>query len=702
MRFQSTRKSESERVISEVKQINLAKSLFILSLFLISTMITWGLPLGNAWNQTSLSTFNGESVNAPWAFQMQNQQNTGYSPQTIVNSSDVSSLRSLWNASLPGLTGTPVISNGIVYLTSDGSIAAVDESSGRVIWIVGEENISQVITTRVGVTIDRGNIFAGTENNELVSLNALTGALNWQASIVANVTGSIADYQGPQETPLVFNGKIILGENLGDNGARGLVRAFNESDGSLLWTYYTVPPAPMNSTNQQGYLGLDGSESWGTNGTTGCMCGGGAVWNVPALDPRTGIIYFGTGNPYPFQSLTRSPNSSFCNLWTDSVLAVNSTNGHLIWGFQEYCDDQYDLDQGMPVQLFNTTIEGEQAEVVGAGGKSGFYFELNALTGALIYKVKLVIHLNDNQTPPGFKGIIYPASNGGVNTFASYYPATNMIYVSANNQPKNCPTCQVNSTLYAIDASSGSVVWNLNQSLIAGGVSSTNTVVFVSGNHTLYALDGKTGAVLWQYHDVSGNDGYRWSWGAPSITDGYVFETTWGTKGHGHLEAFALTNTIDFVEQGLQPGTLWSVKFEGKWYFGTTQNISISSVFSGKYNWKVNGTLPIGDGIRYEAMQAYGSIDVPLQVTVNINYSIQYRVVVKAAKTGGGSTIPNGPAWYNSGSSHSISADPNLGHKFVKWQVSMGTKIIIENITSPMTFAQLEGPGTILAKFKSV
>jgi alcohol dehydrogenase (cytochrome c) len=643
------------------------------------------------------------SINAPWAFQMQNQQNTGYSPQNIVNSSNVSTLRQIWNVSLSGLTGTPVIVGGIVYLTGNGEIYAVNESSGNLIWTIEEQNISQVPSTRVGVTIDQGNVFFGTASNNLVSANALTGAINWIVPVTANITGSFKAYDGPIQTPLVYNGKVIIGETEGNLRVRGVLRAFNESNGALLWTFYTIPPAPINSTNQAGYTNPNGSLSWGTNGTTGCGCGGGAVWNVPAVDPNTGIIYFGTGEPSPSESYIRSPNDSYCNLWTDSVLGVNSTNGKLVWGYQEICDDQYDRDQGMPIQLFNTTINGQQVEVTGAGGKPGFYFELNAHTGALIYKVPVGIHLNDNNTPPHFKGPLYPDANGGINTLSSYDPMTNMVYTDANNQPLNCPSCQVNSTLYAINASTGTIVWNMNMSIIAGGVTSTNDIVFTSGNHTFYALNATTGSILWQYNDSSGDDSFRWSWGAPSVTDGMVFETTWGTDGHGFLEAFAPTNlyNINFVENGLPTGSTWSVKLSGKWYTSNTSSISIQGLSAGSYSWIVDRILSISSGTRATTSNNSGVLQVPSQLTQAVTYDIQYRVVVNPAKSGGGSTSPSGVNWYNAGIILNITANPSSGFQFTTWEISNGAQISVTNVTSASTTAVINGPGTLYAKFKA-
>ena len=501
---------------------------------------------------------------ATWQFQNQNQQNTGYSNQSIINASNVGSLSLRWSLKLGatregGLSGSPVIVNGTVFVTSSSSIYAINESTGRISWSDGPSNGTGALSTRSGVTIDNGSVFVSTFSNLLVKLNAKTGTLEQSTSIVQNVTGSSISYQGAEATPLVFRGRVILGETLGDRGARGLVRAFNETDLAPLWTFYTVPPSPITTgTNQSIY-----ANSWGTNGSSGCTCGGGAVWNVPAADPSTGIIYFGTGNPSPGNTpadvTARVPSYSngmtaFPNLFTDSILALNSTSGKLIWYFQEVPGDQIDHDQGMPLQLFSTLINGSSvpAKVIGAGGKAGYYFALNATTGKMFYKVKIGVHENDNASAGEFPpSQIFPGMDGGDNTFSSFNPLTNMIYTIASNKPQNCtlsaascPHYPLNSSLIAINASTGNIVWTMNftNGGLSGGVSSSNSLVFTSdGNHTFYALNGYNGNILWARHDPSGGGTgtVLWTWGAPSVTNGILFETTMGTSSTGVLEAFS-------------------------------------------------------------------------------------------------------------------------------------------------------------------
>ncbi len=446
-----------------------------------------------------------------------------YSPQTIINPTNVGSLKLSWFTQLGGVAGTPVVTNGIVYVTAlNHTIYALNETTGKIIWADGPRKQTGLrYSVNVDVTIDQGNLITATTKNQLVSLDARTGKKNWNASLIRDIVGSCYAYNGgPQATPLVYNGEVIFGMSPADNGARGFVRAYDESNGALLWTFYTVPPCPITSSNQAFY-----QKSWGTD-DSGCSCGGGAVWNLPALDPKRGIIYFGTGNPSPpSANKVFSPNPTLADLYTDSVIALNATDGNLIWYFQETLGDRHDYDQGMPVQVFTTTINGVETEVVGAGSKNGYYYELDAADGSLIHKTSLGIHAGSG------KGL-YPNGFGGVNSLYSYDPITNMIYVTAYNVDFKI-SAPINSTLYAINASTGQTVWSSFILGLGGGASSTNNLVFVAdGTQHFLALDAQTGQILWKFADTSG--GYRgalWSWGPASIVDGEVFETMIGPTG---------------------------------------------------------------------------------------------------------------------------------------------------------------------------
>ncbi|SRR5579875_1553391 len=535
-------------------------STIVLAAFLLSPIVGQAALPTNSQNSTT-------NLNSSWQYVGATQQNVWYSSQTMVNPDNVAGLKLAWRAYVPEVSGTPVVNDGMVYVASGaynpGYVYALNESTGALVWAAGPGKETGLnFSTAAGVTVDKGSVFAGTEDSYLVSLDAKTGYLNWKAPITQGIVGNPTGYyNGPQAIPLVHNDEVIISDTEGDVGSRGFVRSFNETTGALIWTFYTVPPSPMNNTDQQEY-----HNTWGN-----CVeCGGGAVWNVPALDPKNGIIYFGVGNPAPsYNSSQRAPYPNDTNLFTDCIVALNVTTGKLLWYYQEIPADPHDWDQGMPVAVFHTLINGKMTEVVGAGSKGGYYYELNATDGALIHKVALGIHLNGDAKPTPQGVVVYPGSFGGVNTYSSFDPLTNLIYAMAYNQPSNytvgpvdfsssnkslqgsvdnpVPEVQSNTTLYAIDASSGNVAWSRNMWGLGGGVSSTNDLVFTQdGSQNYYSLDARTGKVLWSYAPTN-SDSYLglWNWGPPSIVDGMVFETLFGPTGGGVLAFTTDTSIVD-------------------------------------------------------------------------------------------------------------------------------------------------------------
>ena len=106
--------------------------------------------------------------------------------------------------------------------------------------------------------------------------------------------------------PTVVDGKVLIGTNGGEYGIRGFVKAFDASDGKLLWTFYTIP--------EKGHEGV-----WAENDATGrnmkrdiaaekaalakdasfYQTLGGGVWMTPAVDLKTRTVFFVAGNPSP-------------------------------------------------------------------------------------------------------------------------------------------------------------------------------------------------------------------------------------------------------------------------------------------------------------------------------------------------------------------------------------------------------------------
>ena len=106
----------------------------------------------------------------------------------------------------------------------------------------------------------------------------------------------------------------------------GYIRAYDASTGAIAWTTHTVP-AP----------GEPGADTW--PGDT-WKTGGGATWQSGAYDPQLNLLYWGTGNPGPWNSDLRKGD----NKWTCSLLALDPDTGAIKWGYQYTPNDGWDYD----------------------------------------------------------------------------------------------------------------------------------------------------------------------------------------------------------------------------------------------------------------------------------------------------------------------------------------------------------------------
>ena len=122
-----------------------------------------------------------------------NGQTTGsrYSPLAQITKGNVARLAPKWIFSLPNtsrLQVTPVVVDGVMYVTSANECYALDAGTGREIWhyqrprtkgLVG--NAAGGINRGVGVAGDR--VFMVTDHAHVIALNRFTGALLWETEM---------------------------------------------------------------------------------------------------------------------------------------------------------------------------------------------------------------------------------------------------------------------------------------------------------------------------------------------------------------------------------------------------------------------------------------------------------------------------------------------------------------------------------------
>ncbi|MCP4840501.1 MAG: PQQ-binding-like beta-propeller repeat protein, partial [Halieaceae bacterium] len=232
-----------------------------------------------------------------------------FSPLHEIDSDNVSKLGLAWSYDLEterGIEATSIVVDGVLYVTSAWSIVyALDARTGAPLWrydpVVAREKGKDACCDAVnrGVAVWKGQVFLGALDGRLIALDAKTGAVNWSIATLDpalpyTITGA----------PRVVKDKVLIGNGGAEYGVRGYISAYNVSDGSLAWRFYTVPADPSlpfeNDAMEMAAETWNG-RWWELGG------GGGTVWDSMAYDPELDLLYFGVGNGTPWNQELRSP-----------------------------------------------------------------------------------------------------------------------------------------------------------------------------------------------------------------------------------------------------------------------------------------------------------------------------------------------------------------------------------------------------------
>jgi glucose dehydrogenase len=224
-------------------------------------------------------------------------------------------------------------------------------------------------------------------------------------------------------------------------------------------------------------------------------------------------VTFGIGNPY--QSIGNAYSEPAKLLYSDSEVTLDAATGKLLWYYQAVPNDFKDYD--MQASPISATEDG--SPVVIGGGKMGYIYEMNASTGALLWKTPVGIHNgHDNQSLNALKAkgkltlklpfTFLPGAFGGIVTNMAY--ADNTIYAAVMNLPiqftaadqvDNGPPgkdISESGDVVAVNASTGAVVWSTKvDGLPDGDATVSNNLVFAPlFEGKLVALNRSTGAIV--------------------------------------------------------------------------------------------------------------------------------------------------------------------------------------------------------------
>jgi quinohemoprotein ethanol dehydrogenase len=375
-----------------------------------------------------------------------------FSLLTEINKQNVGSLQLEWVTGLGskrGLEATPLIADGVMYATGVWStVYALDAATGAVRWkydpkvpAAQAEKLCCDVVNR-GAALYKGTIFSGTLDGRLLALDAKTGKLLWETTTVDtskpySITGA----------PRVVDGKVIIGNGGAEFGVRGYITAYDPENGKQIWRFYSVPGDPSKPFENKAMEAA--AKTW--SGEWWKYGGGGTAWDAMAYDAELNLLYVGTGNGSPWDRKYRS-NGVGDNLYLSSILAINPSNGELVWHYQTTPGDSWDFTSAQHIILADMVLKGVKRKVLMQAPKNGFFYVLDRTNGQFISGDPFV-YTNwakkiDEQTgrPVEEPGVHYetvntdisPNYNGGHNWQPmAFNPNLNLVYIPARENVSN-------------------------------------------------------------------------------------------------------------------------------------------------------------------------------------------------------------------------------------------------------------------------
>ncbi len=449
-----------------------------------------------------------------------------YSSLTQITPQNVGHLQAQWvfhNRGAGVLEATPVVVNGIMYMTASNDVYALNAQTGEVLWHYSRPVSNGLIDDASG-HINRGvavlgtRLYMETDNAHLLCLDARGGQLIWDVAY--------ADWNknyGGTSAPLIVNGKVLVGTSGGDDGVRGFLAAFDANTGKLVWRLWTIPGP-----------GEFGAESWPGDIY---LHGGATTWMPGTYDPELDTLYWGTGNAAPDYDGDVRPGD---DLYASSLLAINPNTGKLKWYFQFTPHDIYDYDAVETPVLVDGNYQGKPAKLIVEANRNGFIYVLDRTNGKFLSATQFSKNLNwakgidakgrplTTALKPTAAGTrICPGVVGATNWFSpTYSEATHLFYfLSVENcsvyirKPakfaegegfystgtKHYPNDKTQRVLLAFDPQTLKLEWSYPQSGEShswGGVMSTATGLVFFGDDAdfLEAVDARTGKSLWHFN----------------------------------------------------------------------------------------------------------------------------------------------------------------------------------------------------------
>jgi PQQ-dependent dehydrogenase (methanol/ethanol family) len=495
-----------------------------------------------------------EPDDGQWVRPTKDYANTRYSTLDQINTSNVAHLQVAWTFNTGvnrGQEAAPLVVNNTMYVVAPwpNKLFALDLTKpGAPLKWSYDPNPSPAAKGEAccdwvnrGAVFTDGKVIYNTLDGYTIAIDANSGKLAWRTHLA-----DISKGETITMAPMVVRNKVYVGESGGEFGVRGWLAALDTKDGKLLWQAYQTGPdkdvliGPRFRPFYQSERGSDlGVKTWPPDAW---RIGGGTVWGFLAYDPSQNLIYYGTGNPGPWNPEVRPGD----NKWTAGVFARDADTGQAAWFYQMSPHDMYDRDGINENILLDLPWQGQTRKVLVRADRNGYMYLIDRTNGQVLSATPYVYittstgvdlktgelkHVLSKAIKTGQEvRDVCPMAPGAKDWQpSSFSPRTGLVYVPHENMCMDeegvtpnyiagTPYIGANVRYYpgpggnegelmAWDPLSGKKVWTIPDKYPtwSGTVVTAGDLVFYGTMDGWFkAVDARSGKVLWQFKTGSG------------------------------------------------------------------------------------------------------------------------------------------------------------------------------------------------------
>ena len=192
-----------------------------------------------------------------------------YSKLTQITTENVKNLSGAWVARFDrGLNSraTPVVRDGLMFLTAGTSVYALNAKTGETVWKrmtvpapgatlpgLTPQGPGPGSPSHQGVSLGDGKVFVGLRNGVVLALHEKTGEVIWEHQVFGDEPPLKRNAERVSETTTYWQGMVFAATG-GDWGTPARIVALDANTGKERWVFWTVPRP-----------GEKGSETWPKN-----------------------------------------------------------------------------------------------------------------------------------------------------------------------------------------------------------------------------------------------------------------------------------------------------------------------------------------------------------------------------------------------------------------------------------------------------